>query len=93
MQVLVGREFTPLGTRRFKIYLVLGRLNETVCDGGQRMRPSGSELTVPAIGIGGEKKPANPDHIGGYSVAQPIFSGIETKFGLCLPKFSVAKAS
>lgn len=49
-------------------------------------RPSGSELKVPALA---EDK--NPDHIGGYSVSHPIFSGIETKFGLCLPKYNVAK--
>lgn len=29
----------------------------------------------------------NPDHIGGFSVAQPIFVGMETKFGLYFPKF------
>lgn len=33
------------------------------------------------------EKPRNPDHIGGYQIAGPIFTGIETKFGLCLPKF------
>lgn len=52
-------------------------------------RPTGSELTVPAVGLGA-KKPTNPDHIGGYSVASPIFSGIESKFGLCFPKFSAS---
>ena len=30
----------------------------------------------------------NPDHIGGYSVAQPIFVGMESKFGLLFPKYS-----
>ncbi|XP_031332203.1 calcium-binding mitochondrial carrier protein Aralar1 isoform X3 [Photinus pyralis] len=52
-------------------------------------RPAGSELTIPAVGLAA-KKPTNPDHIGGYSVAVPIFSGIESKFGLCFPKFSVS---
>ena len=28
-----------------------------------------------------------PDHIGGFQVALPIFTGIESKFGLVLPKF------
>lgn len=51
-------------------------------------RPAGSEFSVPAVGLSG-KRPTNPDHIGGYSIALPIFSGIESKFGLCLPKFSV----
>lgn len=32
-------------------------------------------------------KSDNPDHIGGYAVALPILSGIESKFGLVLPKF------
>lgn len=54
-------------------------------------RPSGSELKVATIGDG--KRPQNPDHIGGYSVSIPIFSGIETKFGLSLPKYSIAKTS
>ncbi|KAJ8941211.1 hypothetical protein NQ314_010469 [Rhamnusium bicolor] len=54
-------------------------------------RPSGSELKVTSIGD--MKKPQNPDHIGGYSVSLPIFSGIESKFGLCLPKYSISKAS
>ena len=30
---------------------------------------------------------SNPDHIGGFQVAMPIFSGIESKFGLVFPKF------
>ena len=28
-----------------------------------------------------------PDHVGGFSVAQPIFVGMESKFGLYFPKF------
>jgi len=32
-------------------------------------------------------KSDNPDHIGGYQVARPIFLGVESKFGLLLPKF------
>ncbi|CAG9765094.1 unnamed protein product [Ceutorhynchus assimilis] len=53
-------------------------------------RPSGSELKVPSLG--GDKAITNVDHLGGYSVSVPIFSGIESKFGLCLPKFSLPKA-
>ncbi|XP_023712752.1 calcium-binding mitochondrial carrier protein Aralar1 isoform X3 [Cryptotermes secundus] len=53
-------------------------------------RPSGSELNVPSTGVAEEMKSTNPDHIGGYQVALPIFAGIESKFGLCLPKFQVA---
>lgn len=29
----------------------------------------------------------NPDHIGGYRAAVPMLNGIESKFGLCLPRF------
>ncbi|XP_048517055.1 calcium-binding mitochondrial carrier protein Aralar1 isoform X3 [Dendroctonus ponderosae] len=54
-------------------------------------RPSGSELKVPSIVADNALR--NADHLGGYSVSVPIFSGIETKFGLCLPKFSLSKAS
>lgn len=53
------------------------------------IRPSGSELKVPVGGIT-EEKSKNPDHVGGYQVAGPIFTGIETKFGLCLPKFALS---
>lgn len=54
-------------------------------------RPSGSELNVPETGVAESMKSTNPDHIGGYQVALPILKGIETKFGLYLPKY--AKAS
>jgi solute carrier family 25 aspartate/glutamate transporter 12/13 len=42
---------------------------------------------VPVGGMG-EQKSENPDHIGGFEVALPILSGIESKFGLMFPKFS-----
>jgi len=32
-------------------------------------------------------QPDNPDHIGGYKYVRPTFEGIETRFGLCFPKF------
>ncbi|KAJ8676391.1 hypothetical protein QAD02_012178 [Eretmocerus hayati] len=50
-------------------------------------RPTGSELQVPATGVSDELRSTNPDHIGGYQVALPIFNGIESKFGLYLPRF------
>ncbi|XP_065334987.1 calcium-binding mitochondrial carrier protein Aralar1 isoform X3 [Cloeon dipterum] len=50
-------------------------------------RPTGSELQVPTGSLADEVRSTNPDHIGGYQVALPILAGIETKFGLCLPKF------
>uniref|UniRef100_A0A8B9KIN4 Solute carrier family 25 member 13 n=1 Tax=Astyanax mexicanus TaxID=7994 RepID=A0A8B9KIN4_ASTMX len=52
--------------------------------GGQK--PSGSEplpksrISLPA---------PNPDHIGGYRLAVATFAGIESKFGLHLPRFQV----
>lgn len=51
-------------------------------------RPAGSELKIPT-GVAQEIRSTNPDHIGGYQVALPIFTGIESKFGLCLPRFQV----
>ncbi|XP_031783557.1 calcium-binding mitochondrial carrier protein Aralar1 isoform X3 [Nasonia vitripennis] len=50
-------------------------------------RPAGSEHQVPAMGAADDMRSSNPDHIGGYQVALPIFTGIESKFGLCLPRF------
>jgi len=52
-------------------------------------RPSGSEAEVPA-GRADLTKSNHPDHIGGFQVAMPIFTGIESKFGLVLPKFTHA---
>jgi len=34
----------------------------------------------------------HPDHIGGMRLAVASFAGIETRFGLCLPKFSHGSA-
>ncbi|XP_053324387.1 electrogenic aspartate/glutamate antiporter SLC25A13, mitochondrial isoform X2 [Spea bombifrons] len=48
------------------------------------VKPSGSEpvpksrITLPA---------PNPDHVGGYKLAVATFAGIESKFGLYLPRF------
>jgi solute carrier family 25 (mitochondrial aspartate/glutamate transporter), member 12/13 len=53
-------------------------------------RPTGSELSLPTGSMADEVRSTNPDHIGGYQVALPILTGIETKFGLCLPKFRMA---
>ncbi|XP_066597735.1 calcium-binding mitochondrial carrier protein Aralar1 isoform X2 [Prorops nasuta] len=50
-------------------------------------RPTGSEQKVPTTGLSDDIRSTNPDHIGGYQIALPIFTGIETKFGLCLPRF------
>ncbi|XP_063069483.1 electrogenic aspartate/glutamate antiporter SLC25A12, mitochondrial-like isoform X2 [Engraulis encrasicolus] len=50
-------------------------------------RPVGSEPT-PKSRIS-ELPPPNPDHVGGYRLAAATFAGVEEKFGLHLPKFSV----
>ncbi|XP_046601741.1 calcium-binding mitochondrial carrier protein Aralar1 isoform X2 [Neodiprion lecontei] len=55
-------------------------------------RPTGSEQKVPTTGVANEIRSTNPDHIGGYQVALPIFTGIETKFGLCLPRYQAVAA-
>uniref|UniRef100_A0ABD2WES0 EF-hand domain-containing protein n=1 Tax=Trichogramma kaykai TaxID=54128 RepID=A0ABD2WES0_9HYME len=54
-------------------------------------RPAGSDNKVPATGVADDMRSTNPDHIGGYQVALPIFTGIESKFGLYLPRFQASK--
>ncbi|OXA52199.1 Calcium-binding mitochondrial carrier protein Aralar1 [Folsomia candida] len=49
-------------------------------------RPTGSEQTVLVTGLE-QVKSTNPDHIGGFALALPIVSGLESKFGLVFPKF------
>lgn len=49
-------------------------------------RPSGSEQFSAAT-LEDIHKKMNPDHVGGYRAAVPMIKGIETKFGLSLPKF------
>ncbi|KAJ8733509.1 hypothetical protein PYW08_001807 [Mythimna loreyi] len=48
-------------------------------------RPAGSELNV-ATPI--EETVAKPQHIGGYQVALPVLTGLETKFGISLPRWA-----
>ncbi|KAK8384570.1 hypothetical protein O3P69_014268 [Scylla paramamosain] len=48
-------------------------------------RPQGSEAQLPASAA--DLRSTNPDHVGGYKVAVPIFRGIESKFGLFLPRY------
>ncbi|XP_077993016.1 electrogenic aspartate/glutamate antiporter SLC25A12, mitochondrial-like [Glandiceps talaboti] len=48
-------------------------------------RPVGSESK--AAPLAADLPPVNPDHIGGMRLAVATFSGVETKFGLWLPKF------
>ncbi|XP_049886743.1 calcium-binding mitochondrial carrier protein Aralar1-like isoform X2 [Pectinophora gossypiella] len=48
-------------------------------------RPAGSEFQVSTLLDEAKKK---PDHIGGYQVATPVLTGLETKFGIALPRFA-----
>ena len=52
-------------------------------------KPSGSYREC--LSDGARLSSSNPDHIGGYSVAQPIFVGMESKFGLYFPKYQINK--
>ncbi|RWS05155.1 Calcium-binding mitochondrial carrier protein Aralar1-like protein [Dinothrombium tinctorium] len=63
-------------------YEVLQRL--FYIDFGGR-RPTGSQVKVPLPPS--EMVSQNPDHIGGYKLALSTFQGMESKFGLFLPKF------
>lgn len=49
-------------------------------------RPSGSDVKTKSVDY--DVKKINVDHIGGYRAAIPMLNGIETKFGLSLPRFS-----
>jgi solute carrier family 25 aspartate/glutamate transporter 12/13 len=51
-------------------------------------RPKGSESHKPSVPQLVPSKVDNVDHVGGYRAAIPMLSGIETKFGLSLPKFA-----
>ncbi|KAM9487290.1 electrogenic aspartate/glutamate antiporter SLC25A12, mitochondrial-like [Clarias gariepinus] len=53
-------------------------------------RPTGSEPT-PKSRIS-ELPPVSADHIGGYRLAAATFAGVESKFGLHLPKFTSSGA-
>ncbi|XP_076323252.1 electrogenic aspartate/glutamate antiporter Aralar, mitochondrial-like [Tachypleus tridentatus] len=53
--------------------------------------PQGSEVTVPVQPS--EKRSEHPDHIGGYKLARAVFSGMESKFGLFLPKYRIPGSS
>ncbi|KAL7890526.1 hypothetical protein AOLI_G00000020 [Acnodon oligacanthus] len=55
------------------------------CSPSSSSRPSGSEPT-PKSRIS-ELPPVSPEHVGGYRLAAATFAGVESKFGLHLPKF------
>lgn len=52
--------------------------------------PTGSEVHKPKP-IDTSNIRFNADHIGGYRAAVPLLNGIESKFGLFLPRFSHAQ--
>lgn len=47
-------------------------------------RPTGSDVKTKSVDYDVK---INADHIGGYRAAVPMLNGIETKFGLSLPRF------
>lgn len=51
-------------------------------------RPSGSDVKAAKGMVDKSSLKHNPDHIGGYQAALPMLTGIETKFGLSLPRFA-----
>lgn len=52
-------------------------------------RPSGSDVAKSRTTLDDTEtaRKVNNDHIGGYRAAIPMLNGIETKFGLSLPRF------
>lgn len=51
-------------------------------------RPTGSDIKKASPTIDTDHGKINTDHIGGYRAAVPLINGIETKFGLSLPRFT-----
>jgi len=47
-------------------------------------RPEGSVSRLATADL----QPVNPDHVGGYRLALATFQGIESQFGISLPKFN-----
>lgn len=53
--------------------------------------PTGSEVHKPKPIDTASNVRINPDHIGGYRAAVPLLNGIESKFGLFLPRFGFSQ--
>lgn len=76
---------------QFGVTLVSYELLQRYCyvDFGGR-KPEGSEITqiheLKAVNI----ESRNPEHIGGYKLANVTFGGLESKFGICFPKINKA---
>ncbi|XP_017849308.1 calcium-binding mitochondrial carrier protein Aralar1 isoform X2 [Drosophila busckii] len=73
-------------------YELLQRLFYVDFGGSQ---PKGSQAGKTSMPLGSTLSHAapNPDHIGGYNAAVPLLAGIESKFGLYLPRFGRVAAS
>lgn len=50
-------------------------------------KPEGSQIDSVKEGKGFTIESVNPEHIGGYKLANVTFAGLENKFGLCFPRF------
>jgi solute carrier family 25 aspartate/glutamate transporter 12/13 len=53
-------------------------------------KPEGSQIEQSAIKTVNIES-LNPEHIGGYKLANVTFAGLENKFGLSFPKFKAAQ--
>jgi solute carrier family 25 aspartate/glutamate transporter 12/13 len=75
---------------QFGVTLMMYELFQRVfyVDFGGR-RPEGSVSRAGPVDLAA----INPDHIGGYRLALATFQGIESKFGICLPKFKSPQTS
>ncbi|XP_002054521.3 calcium-binding mitochondrial carrier protein Aralar1 isoform X2 [Drosophila virilis] len=73
-------------------YELLQRLFYVDFGGNQ---PKGSQGTKPGLPLTGTLSglQPKPDHIGGYHAAVPLLTGIESKFGLYLPRFGRGAAA
>lgn len=50
----------------------------------------GRELTCKGVDHHPQMTTSNPDHIGGFRFATATFTGIETKLGLCFPRYRIS---
>lgn len=57
--------------------------------GGNQPKGSQSLKLQPAL----DNTLVQPDHVGGYNAAVPLLAGIESKFGLYLPRFARSAAA
>ncbi|XP_031574547.1 calcium-binding mitochondrial carrier protein Aralar1-like [Actinia tenebrosa] len=65
----------PLNHPPFILSITLSPVSRSTTSSRSDLIPTNPDLSL------------NPDHIGGMRVAVATYAGIETRFGLCLPKF------